>query len=192
MLRRNVVFHEFEMPVLRRHDSDRNEAFVELLSLHQRKLYGFIYTLVPNRADAEDLLQQTSLVLWQKFDEFDLNSSFPAWACRIAHGKVLHHLREKRRSRVVFDDDVVARLAKSRQSREEIHLSDWGVLTRCIEELSGTDRRLLELCYAATRNIKAAAAALERPVESVYVSLVRIRRLLMDCLRRTNVEEAQK
>jgi RNA polymerase sigma-70 factor, ECF subfamily len=174
------------------HGSDRNEVFVELLTLHQRRLYGFIYTLVPNRADAEDLLQQTSLALWQKFNEFDLNSSFPAWACQVAHFKVLHYLREKRRSRVVFDDDVIARLAKIRQNREEIHLSDWGVLARCVEGLSGSDRRLLELCYAAERNIKAAAATLRRPVESVYVSLVRVRRSLMDCIRRTGAEEGQR
>lgn len=174
------------------HDSDRNEAFVELLTLHQRRLYGFIYTLVPNRADAEDLLQQTSLALWQKFHEFDLNSSFPAWACQVAHFKVLHYLRKKRRNHVVFDDDVIARLAKIRQNREEIHLSDWGVLTHCVEQLSGNDRKLLELCYAAERSIKTAAAALQRPVESVYVSLVRVRRLLMDCIRRTNAEEGQR
>ena len=55
------------MCVLGHHGSDRNEVFVELLMLHQQRLYGFIYTLVPNPADAEDLLQQTSLVLWQKF-----------------------------------------------------------------------------------------------------------------------------
>jgi RNA polymerase sigma-70 factor, ECF subfamily len=178
--------------VLGHHGSDRNEVFVELLTLHQRKLYGFIYTLVPNTADAEDLLQQTSLVLWQKFNEFNLNSSFSAWACQIAHFEVLHYLRGKRRSRVVFSDELIARLAKIRHNREEIHLADRGVLAGCVEELSGADRKLLELCYAVKHNIKAAAAALERPVESVYVSLVRVRRLLMDCIRRTTTEEGNR
>ena len=179
------------MSVLGRHASDRNELFVELLTLHQRTLYGFIYTLVPNPADAEDLLQQTSLVLWQKFDEFDLDSSFSAWACQIAHFTVLHYLRKKRRSRVVFDDELIARLAETRHDREEVHLSDRAVLAECVEELSEGDRKLIKLCYAAKRNIKAAAAALDRPVASVYMSLVRVRRLLMDCIRRTNAEEGQ-
>lgn len=170
------------------HDSDRNEAFVRLLTLHQRRLYGFIYTLVPNRVDAEDLLQQTSIVLWQKFDEFDRNSSFSAWAREIARFKVLRYLREKRRDRVVFDDDVLARIAQIRQSREELHLSDWDALTDCVEELSTSDRKVVELCYAAERTIKAAASVLERPVTSVYVSLVRIRRLLLDCIRQANAK----
>jgi RNA polymerase sigma-70 factor, ECF subfamily len=170
------------------HSSDRNEVFVELLALHQRRLYGFIYTLVPNPADAEDLLQKTSLVLWQKFNEFDLARSFPAWACGIAHREVLHYLRAKRRSRVVFSDELIARLAQIRQKREESRRADPGVLAGCVEELSENDRKLVKLCYATKRNIKAAAATLDRPVASVYMSLVRIRRLLMDCIRRTNAE----
>jgi RNA polymerase sigma-70 factor (ECF subfamily) len=177
------------MCALGRHTSDRNELFVELLTLHQRTLYGFIYTLVPNAADAEDLLQQTSLVLWQKFDKFDLGSSFSAWACQIAHFTVLDHLKKKRRSHIVFDDELVARLAETRHNREAVHLSDRTLLAECVEKLSEGDRKLIKLCYAAKRNIKAAAAALDRPVTSVYMSLVRIRRLLMDCIRRTNVEE---
>lgn len=182
-------FPKHGMCVLGHHASDRNELFVELLTLHQRTLYGFIYTLVPSPADAEDLLQQTSLVLWQKFDKFDLDSSFSAWACQIAHFTVLDYLKKKRRSRIVFDDELVARLAETRQSREAVHLSDRASLTECVEKLSESDRKLIKFCYAAKRNIKTAAAALDRPVASVYMSLVRVRRLLMDCIRRTNTEE---
>ena len=126
---RQFCFLAYGVCVLGHHGSDRNEVFVELLTLHQRRLYGFIYTLVPNTADAEDLLQQTSLVLWQKFNEFDLNSSFPAWACRIAHFLVLNHLREKRRSRVVLSDELIARLAETRHNREEAPLFE-SVLSR--------------------------------------------------------------
>jgi RNA polymerase sigma-70 factor, ECF subfamily len=173
------------------HGSDRNELFVELLMQHQQRLYGFIYTLVPNPSDAEDLLQQTSLIMWQKFNEFDRARSFPAWACGIAHLEVLRYLRDKRRSRVVFSDEAVARLAQVRHKREEAHLVDPDVLAGCIKELSESDRKLIRLCYAAKRNIKAAAAALDRPAASVYMSLVRIRRLLMDCIRRSNAEEVR-
>lgn len=180
------------MCILGRDASDRNELFVELLTLHQRTLYGFIYTFVPNPADAEDLLQQTSLVLWQKFDEFDSQRSFPAWACGIAHFTVLDYFKKKRRSRIVFDDELIACLAETRRSREHVHLSDRALLAECIEELSVADQKLIRLCYAANRTIKAAAAALDRPAASVYMSLVRVRRLLMDCVRRTGTEEGSR
>jgi RNA polymerase sigma-70 factor (ECF subfamily) len=174
------------------HGSNYSEVFVELLTLNQRRLYGFIYTLVPNPPDAEDLLQQTNLVLWQKSTEFDLNSSFSAWACRIAHFEVLHYLREKRRSRVVFSDELIAQLAQTRHDREEAHLSKRSYLAKCVEQLSEGDQKLIKLCYAAKHNIKAAAAALDRPVTSVYMSLVRVRRLLMNCIRRISAEEGRR
>jgi RNA polymerase sigma-70 factor (ECF subfamily) len=177
---------------LAHHGSDRNELFVELLTLHQRRLYGFIYTLVPNQADAEDLLQQTSLVLWRKFDGFDLDTDFSAWACRIAHFEVLNHLKQKRRSRVVFNDELIARLAEIRDERLELHSADRAALTGCVEELVESDRKLIELCYTTKRNIKAAAEALNRPVASVYTSLVRVRRILMECIRRTNAGEGRQ
>jgi RNA polymerase sigma-70 factor, ECF subfamily len=172
-------------------DSDRSEFFAELLMQHQQELYGFIYTLVPNPPDAEDLLQQTSLILWQKFGKFDRSKSFPAWACGIAHFLVLKHIRKKRRTRVVFSDELITQLAETRNECKDAQLADPAALAGCIEELSEIDRKLIELCYAAKHNIKAAAAALGRPAASVYVSLTRVRRLLMDCLQRTNAEEVR-
>jgi RNA polymerase sigma-70 factor, ECF subfamily len=177
------------MCVLDRTTPDRNELFVELFAIHQRTLYGFIYTLVHNVADAEDLLQQTSLVLWQKFGEFDPGTSFAAWACQIAHFTVLDHLKKKRRSRVVFSDDLVARLAETRRDHKDSQLTDPVALETCMEELSAADRKLIGLCYSVKRDIKAAAAALGRPAASVYVSLVRVRKLLLNCLQRTDTEE---
>jgi RNA polymerase sigma-70 factor (ECF subfamily) len=102
---------------------------------------------------------------------------------------VLKHLRKKRRSRVVFSDEVIARLAEVRHSAEETQLADPVALAGCIEELSENDRKLIGLCYTTKHNIKAAAAAIGRPVASVYVSLVRVRRLLMDCIGQANAEE---
>ena len=165
---------------------------MELFTLHQRSLYGFIYTLVPNPADAEDLLQQTSLVLWRKFESFELGSDFSAWACRIAHFEVLNFLRQKRRSRVLFNDELIAKLVTLRTGRAEVHSADRAALLDCVEELSEADRRLIKLCYAAKHNIKAAAEKLDRPAASVYTSLVRIRRVLLECIRRAGVEEGRK
>jgi RNA polymerase sigma-70 factor, ECF subfamily len=182
-------FPEYGMRVLDRELSDRNELFVKLFAIHQRTLYGVIYTLVHNAADAEDLLQQTSLVLWQKFDAFDPDTSFSAWGCQIAHFTVLDYLKKKRRSRVVFSDELIARLAETRQDHKDSQLTDPLALEDCIEKLSEIDRRLVRLCYGAKRDIGAAAAALGRPVASVYVSLVRVRRVLLNCLQRTDAEE---
>ena len=106
--------------------------------------------------------------------------------------EILNHLKQKRRSRVVFNDALIARLAEIRADRAEVHFADQAALAGCIEELSESDRKLIELCYATKRNIKAAAAALHRPVASVYTSLVRVRRILMECIRQASAEEGRR
>ena len=84
-------------------------VFVELLTQHQRKLYGYIYTLVPNATDSDDLLQETNLVLWKKRSEYKLGTNFMAWACRIAFFNVQNFLKSKGRSRVCFQRRTLIR-----------------------------------------------------------------------------------
>lgn len=171
------------------HGVNRTEAFVELFSLQQRSLYGFIYTLVHNQADAEDLLQQTSLILWRKFESFEIGTDFNAWAHRIAHLEVLNFLKRKRRSRVCFSDELLAKLATVRTDRADLHAADRDTLLGCIEKLGDSDRRLIQCCYAEKQNIKSAAAELGRPAASIYTSLSRIRRLLLACIRHVDEED---
>ena len=62
------------------HETDTRKRLMLLMTRHQRQIFGYIYTLVPNRADAEDILQETSLVICEKFDEFKEGTDFVAWA----------------------------------------------------------------------------------------------------------------
>ena len=45
---------------------DRSAELVQLMMKYQRKLFGYILTLVPSRADAEDILQEASLTICEK------------------------------------------------------------------------------------------------------------------------------
>ncbi len=51
-------------------DSLRHEQFARAFVQHQDRVYGYIVTMLPNRHDAEDVFQQTSLILWGKWDQF--------------------------------------------------------------------------------------------------------------------------
>ena len=73
--------------------TERLDLFVKLLVEHQRRLYQYLRMLMPDRHSVDDVLQETLMVMWQKFDETYPESSFYAWASRIAH---LIALRERR------------------------------------------------------------------------------------------------
>jgi RNA polymerase sigma-70 factor, ECF subfamily len=160
----------------------RTEEFVELLSSHQRQLLGYIFTLVRNMDDAEDLLQQTNLVLWRKFDEYRSGTDFIRWACCVAHLEVLSFLRRKRRDPLRLDERLLLHLADRRLDRARLHDHYRDALQRCMERLSAADRQLLGVCYGGTSSIKEIAAKLNRSADSVYHSLQRIRRVLFDCI----------
>src|SRR5215212_1444766 len=87
-----------------------------LMTQHQRRVFSYIYTLVPDRHDANDLLQETSLVICEKFHEFTPGTDFVAWACQIAYWQVRYSRQKFARSKIVFDQeilDVVAQTASS-------------------------------------------------------------------------------
>ena len=54
--------------------------FIRLLMENERRIYAYIRTLLGNAADAEDVLQKTSVIMWDKFPEFDQGDNFIAWS----------------------------------------------------------------------------------------------------------------
>src|SRR5437870_13081465 len=78
------------------------KAFLRLFLQNERRLYAYILTLLPNRSDADDVLQEASMVMWDKFDDEHPPDNFAAWGCRISYFKVLDFCKKRQRSRVVF------------------------------------------------------------------------------------------
>src|SRR3954452_18259454 len=95
------------------HEADARKQLMALMTRHQRQVFSYIYVLVPNRSDAEDLLQETSLVICEKFQEFEPGTDFVAWACQIAYWRVRYARQKFARSKVVFDQDIVEVVAQT-------------------------------------------------------------------------------
>ena len=76
-------------------EQERQNLFAELIARHQSELYGYIYAIVRNWEDTDDLFQSVCLVLWSKFESFRFGTSFFAWARQIAKIKVSDFLRHK-------------------------------------------------------------------------------------------------
>ena len=60
-------------------DPEQVNAFIRLFTANEPRLRGFAMSLIPNRADAEDVLQQANLILWRKFGQFQIGTNFFAW-----------------------------------------------------------------------------------------------------------------
>ncbi len=174
-------------------DARRNEFLARFVAA-ERRIFAYIFTLLPHRADAEDILQAVSLVMWQKFDEHSVPEDFVAWGCRIAHFRILDYRKSKRRQRVLFSESLMEQLAgtmadeamaRNLEDRRE-------ALARCLEKLRRPDRDLLTLRLGEGSTTRSTADGLGRSVDAVYKALQRIRRGLFDCVSRSLAEGGRR
>lgn len=163
--------------------SNRHAEFVELLAQHRHQLFGYIYALVRNLDDAEDVYQDASLVLWSKFDEYVSGTHFFRWACVVARNRTAMFIKQKRRSRRYFSPGFQEELAAIQAEMASADLDQsQEALIDCMKKLPETDRELIAACYGSGRAFKQVAEQLGRPAQSVYDALCRIRRQLLDCI----------
>ena len=158
------------------------ERFTALLVTHQPAIMGFIRTLLPGQADAEDLLQKTCLIAWQKFDQFDPATKFSSWACQIAYFEVKNYLRARARDRHVFSDEVLKQLAQESARDADRLDAERAALHQCLESLVPEERDLLAQAYTPGTSVRQIAQTLGRTANSLYKQLDRIRRRLHGCI----------
>ena len=101
-------------------DGQRHDEFVRLLVKNQRRLHGFILTLLPQADDAEDVLQEASAVAWRKFDQYTSGTDFVSWVCTIARYEVLRYRSRQQPAHLIFDDSLVESLAERSRERAEL------------------------------------------------------------------------
>jgi RNA polymerase sigma-70 factor, ECF subfamily len=164
---------------------DQHKKFVDLYTANQRRLYGYIVTLVPNRSDAEDLFSETTLVLWEKWAQFDSTRSFISWACGIARHKVLQHQVKPERRLEGLTEQVIAIVSEDRDNLQHILDRRSKALALCIERLKVLQRQLLEACYSGDSSVAVIARQLGKTPVAIRLRLHRIRRILHDCVDRT-------
>jgi len=172
---------------VRRSDREYKE-FLELFVPNERRLYAFIVSVLAVLVNANDVLQETSLLLWQKFREFKRGTDFLAWACRIAHFKVLK-LKDKARRGQLLDPEVIELIVDESIAAAATLDQRSAALADCVSQLSAKDRQLLTLRYSESAAPREIAQKTGRSVDAVYKSLQRVHSSLFDCVRRRQSQE---
>ena len=147
-------------------------------------------SLLHHAADAEEVLQETNVVLWRKFEQYQPGTDFVRWACSVAHYEVLKlRERQSREKRLLLSDEFIATLTiESQKSLDELE-ERRQALAHCLKKLSQTDRELILRRYQPSATTHAVAKALGRSVQGTRKALHRIRTALLGCTRRTLARE---
>ena len=165
-------------------DRVRADEFIQLFTGHESRLRAYVLSLVPRWSDAEEIVQQCSVVLWKKFDHFQSGTNFFAWACQIARLEVKDYRKKQKRERRIFSDELVDMIADEIFEIRDEFPARLRALQGCVEKLSRDQRELLRLRYDENGKIESIAQSVHRSVDAVYKSLSRIRLALHDCVNR--------
>lgn len=156
--------------------------FVQLLAACERRLDNYVLALVPNWSDAEDIVQQVKLRLWEQFDDYDRAKDFGAWACTIAYYEVLTFRTRSNRSCVRLSPLAIERVSKEAAAAAVESDSRMRLLRTCIDKLTQWQRELLFRCCMYGESTKSVAAELNRKADSVRKAVLRIRQDLYRCV----------
>jgi len=168
---------------------DSKATFVRLLTQSERRVYGYILKMVVDWNDADEILQETNVRLWEEFDRFQPGTDFAAWAIRVAHYQVLTWRKRRDRSRLVFGKAAIEALAMEQATANTVEGSRQAALAECLKRLSAVNRDLLTRCYSGAGTIRDVAGTLGRSTEAVYKMLQRVRLSLHKCIEQRLVME---
>lgn len=163
-------------------DDERREHFVALFVRHEAAIHSFVLSLLPDLDEAEDVMQQTSMTMWKRFDQFSPGTNFRNWAFQVAKFTVMNHQTKLRRDRHRFQEDLLEMLADRAAERNEQLELQRKALAHCLEKLPEEDRRLVAGCYREGSKMSELAEEVGCTANALYKQLNRIRAALLKCV----------
>jgi RNA polymerase sigma-70 factor, ECF subfamily len=173
--------------------ADSNAAQQRFLSLFlrsEREVFRYVAALVPNVTDAEDILQQTAVALWEKFDAYDPTQPFTPWACRFALNKARQWIERRQRWQALLDHGLAEELAQRRQELQPEFERRLKHLEVCVSRLPPGQRALVEGYYYERTGIESLAERSGKSTAATYKMLQRIRHTLQICVEAQAEPEA--
>ena len=158
------------------------QRFLSLFLRSEREILRYVAALVPNLMDAEDIVQQTALALWEKVDAYDPAQPFTPWACRFALNKARQWMEARQRWQALLEHGLAEELAQRRQELQPEFERRLRHLEGCLGKLPEGQRALVEGYYYERTGIETLAGRSGRSTAATYKMLQRIRYALQLCV----------
>lgn len=162
---------------------NESEQFVELMTSFQGRLYAFILSLMGDPNSANDILQETNIVLWNKSSEFELGTNFKAWSFRIASFQVMAYRQRCMRDRLIFDDDMIQEIIAESTDMDELYEFKQQKIQSCMSNLPDRQRDLIKRRYSLGHTVMDIAQELKSTANSIAQALFRARNNLTQCVK---------
>lgn len=166
-------------------DVNRKSNFVSLLTANYYQIHSFILTMVPNKTDAEDILQNTLIYMWEHFGDFRPGTSFLSWAVTIAKFQVLSYRKAMGRSKVHLSETALD-LVAAENVKLSAHMDErYEALQKCLKRLPERELDFLKKRFMQGSSARKIAKDIGASLNAVYKRLARLKGILLNCIRRT-------
>ena len=158
--------------------------FLQQIMEGRKVIYTYILSMVRNKDDAEDIIQDVVLTMWDKYDSFKPGTNFTAWGIQIAKFKIMNFFKAKKNDKC-FDEDVLENISDqySRKASEIDHRLD--ALEVCIEKLSDKEKELVKTHYMKGIKFTELVEVYNKPAYYFYRMMAKVHDQLMRCVNLT-------
>ena len=160
------------------------EAFGELVLRYQTSVFNVSYRLLHERAEAEDMTQETFLRARERFKLFDDERAFGPWIRRVAANVCLNHLGSQKRT-TPLDEERDAGESTRPEAQVEVRERSEQIRS-ALASLPSPYRVVIELRHYQELSYDEIAAELHIPLSDVKSHLFRARKILAEKLHASN------
>jgi len=169
----------------------RSQRFVQLHMAIQRRLYGYVISVMPDFSAVDDIVQETVMVMWREFDTFEPGTDFAAWAMAIARNQVFKHIKSRRKHQRCLRLETLHAVAETAEAQAKDQDDRLEALRNCVKKLSSKDAQLLALRYETGSTVKSVSERIGQSLNTMYHRLYVIRIGLLQCVERQLAREAR-
>jgi RNA polymerase sigma-70 factor (ECF subfamily) len=170
-------------------DARRAEEFLPLFTHQQPRLLAYLTSLLPSSDAVDDVLQDTSAVLWKEFGSFKQGTNFQAWAFTIAFNQVRAWRKKQQRDRLKFSDEFIQAVSDELVSDALHYERRLQRLQQCVQKLPNHHRELIRLRYFVGMTVEELTSAVGHSIEATYRMLSRVRHSLHECVTQSFVTD---
>lgn len=177
------ISHLDDESLVQRIREEKHEAFAELVNRHSRRFYGIAYRFLFNKDDAEDIVQEAFLKLWERPEIWDKSkqAKFTTWFYKVVTNLCLDHNRKKKPIPLSAEVQLV-----DNRPGQEVLLQDrqkQALLVRFIRELPERQQLALNLCFYEGLSNREASEIIGVKVKALQSLIIRAKTTLKEKVR---------
>ncbi len=168
------------------------DTFLYLMRRYQGKMISYINKISSvGKEEAEDILQEAYLQIYQNLNNFDPNLKFSSWIYRIVRNKTIDHFRRQRSRPKIYqnlDQDFLLNIQDDLDLDKDLDKQYLRAsITKALKELDKNYREVLILKYWEDKDYREIADILKKPSGTIATWLRRAKKQFRQKIKQGNI-----